>query len=134
MALNLDSIVTAQYARLASDAAVVAALGAGSASIIDAHTLDRAPLPPAPFVAFRERAVSGESFQIRPVIGEWFVYDLPTYGTTRINPLIALIQAAYPRTAISHTETVVSNIGAPFLDTALDRIGRAVQLTSYTRG
>lgn len=137
MPLDLATIVTAQYARLASDSAgsaVRAALGAGSASVIHARTLDPAALPAAPFVAYRERGVAGESWEMRPVLGDWWIYDLPTYGTTRINALITLIHTAYPRAAIAHCETVVSNVGAPIHDTALDRIGRAVSLTSYTRG
>ena len=71
---------------------------------------------------------------MRPVVGEWWIYDVRSQGTARIDSTIALIVAAYPRTALAHAETLITQIGQPVIDAALNRVTRFVQLTSYTRG
>ena len=130
--MNALTVQQAQYARLATDAAG-ASLRAAVAGVIPALDLDK-PLPGDLFLAFRARPVGGQSHDMRPVVSEWWVYDVRSQGTARIDSTIALIQAAYPRTALAYAETVITQIGQPAIDAALNRLTRFVQLTSYTRG
>lgn len=132
--LNTAAIVNAQFSAPAASAPLVAALGAGSASIISAQRLGRDPLPAVPLIAFRQQPTTGASYDMRGVVCQWWVYDDPAHGTTRINPILALLEAAYPRTSITHCHTEVSGIGAEVYDSALGLIGRSCTITSYTRG
>ena len=131
--LDIAAIVAAQYAQLATDSAG-AQVRAAVAGIITADDLDK-PLPGDLFVAFRERPIGGQSYEIRPIVAEWWIYDVRSQGTTRINHMLNLIQTAYePFSCIPHCDTRITQIGAPQIDTTRNRMTRFLQLTSYTRG
>lgn len=80
------------------------ALGAGAASIIDRYDLNAATLPTLPFLALQwgDRAGGGARNRVvRTFYPVWFLYDSPLYRQSRLEALVALIEAAYPEDALT---------------------------------
>jgi hypothetical protein len=139
MALSAQTITSSFRSVATGNAALIASLGsATSASIIHAQTLatTRATdivLPTPVFIAFRSGAIPGARYDARSLFYTWYVYDTPDQGFWRINGVLPLLEAAYPRTAISMCETDVVSIGAETLDSALDLLVRSIQFIVKTR-
>jgi hypothetical protein len=75
--------------------AVRTALGNGVSSIIRADELTKDTIPALPCIALRWQSGGGARAMVQRYYPFWYVYDgLPKFWT-RINPLIALIKAAY---------------------------------------
>jgi hypothetical protein len=139
VAVDLQLVTSQIWARLASDldapaAAVRAALGAGATSIIHADQLVQEPRPARPFLAFRGGSLTGESFDMRPFFCRWFVYDDPGQGHWRINGLVPLIEAAYPRFCVPYGRIVVSLVTDERPDDTLNLLFRSIQLIYTRRG
>lgn len=125
------------FSRLKSDAAgavVRVALGDGANSVIHAQQLSLGSLPATPFLALRAGPVAGRSYDMRIPTWTWWLYDDPSAYYWRINGLVPLIEAAYPRGSIAFGAIEVANIGGETVDDALNLLVRTVQLAFYTRG
>lgn len=80
----------------AASVAVRAALGAGASSVIVREGLTQ-PLPAFPFVALQwPRGGGPRNRGLKRFYPIWFLYDQPSYRYSRLDPLIPLIEAAYP--------------------------------------
>ena len=93
-------------------AAVRALLGNDAASVIDADDLGAASLPTAPFVVLRRGPLTGAHLQLRTLFVAWWLYDDASRRYDRLNEIVALITAAYPRTTaipFCHVELVDLN-------------------------
>lgn len=136
MVIDLATINGLLYARLKSEAAgasVRAALGAGAASIIPAEKLRVEPRPARVLLAWRGGPVGGQSGEMRGIIGTWWIYDDPGQGYARIDALVPLVEAAYPRDALAWGETRITLVGQASEDATLGGLlVRPVQL-SYRR-
>lgn len=95
--------VTSFYAILATatgaaSIAVRAALGNGASSVIVRDDLAVGALPVAPFVVLSQGSISGSpDWDAQRMVLTWWIYDdVTSYKNTRIDALIALIDAAYP--------------------------------------
>lgn len=133
MVIDLASISGLLYAQLktaAAGAAVRAVLGAGAASIIPAERLRHEPRPARVLLVWRGGSVGGASGEMRPASGVWWVYDDPGQGYARIDAVVPLIEAAYPRDALAWGDTRITLIGQATEDATLGGLlVRAVQLT-----
>jgi hypothetical protein len=86
----------------AAGAAVRAALGALSASVVHRPELRAAELPAFPFVALQWGVEGGPRTGVRQYFPIWWLYDSPQRTDyRRLEALIPLIEAAYPENAIS---------------------------------
>lgn len=133
MVIDLASINGLLYAQLktaTAGAPVRAALGAGAASIIPAERLRQESHPARVLLVWRGGSVGGQSGDIRPITGVWWVYDDPHQGYARIDTLVPLIEAAYPRNALAWGETRVSFVGQATEDATLGGLlVRPIQIT-----
>jgi hypothetical protein len=127
---TLNGLLYAQLKTALAGGAVRAALGAGAASIIPAEKLRQEPRPARPLLVWRGGSVGGQSGDMRPITGVWWAYDDPGQGYARIDALVPLIEAAYPRDALAWGETRITLIGQATEDATLDGLlVRPVQLT-----
>lgn len=139
MTIDPQSITTAIFSQLQTAGAGVtvrAVLGAGADSVIAADRLALMPpqIPALPLVAWRGGAITGETKEMRIVLGAWWVYDALIQGYRRINGLIPLIATAYPFDAVPYGRILVARIGDETTDRALNLVCRQVQLAYYRRG
>lgn len=149
MAVDVQAFTSQAFERLKSSAAtdaagvaigplVRAALGAGADSIIHAEELKQYgednPAPARPLLAFRSGPIAGQSYDMRPLLFTWWVYDDPGEGYYAINGLLTLIERAYPPNAIPFAHTAVANIGQETTDPVLGWAVRTLQLAITTRG
>jgi hypothetical protein len=82
--------------------AVRDALGGGAASVIVREELNKASLPEFPFVALQwPRGGGPRNRGVKHFYPIWFLYDQSIYRYSRLDPLVALIEAAYPEDAIT---------------------------------
>lgn len=141
MALDIARFSTDFFAQLHSadaGADVRAMLGDHAASVIEAELLetydDATPMPKRPLIARRAGAISGQSYEMRPIMQTWWMYDDLKEGHTRLRLLLPLIERAYPRDAIAFCQTVVANVTREDTDDVLHLRVRTVQFALYTRG
>lgn len=144
MPIDVASLSSQAYARLQTDAlgaAVRSALGAGAESVIWAEQLKRYdhdhPMPDRPLAALRMGAVSGQAYDTRILTFTWWLYDElwaadPPHA--RIDALVPLVEAAYPRTSLPFVEVKTANVGQGTDDEILGLRVRPVQFAIYTRG
>lgn len=136
MPLDPQVLTAAFYAVLETDAAgaaVRAALAAGATSIVPARQLNRDSLPAAPFLALRPGVINGARYQVRSAFFTWWVYDDPIQEYWRINGILPLIEAAYPKEALPFYSTELVSIGQEIPDESLNRLTRSIQWVVRTR-
>lgn len=136
MPLDPQALQTTFYAILKTDTAGAdarAALGAGGNSIIPASKLNRDALPVAPFLALRAGPIPGARHQVRNAFFAWWVYDDPINEHWRINGILPLIEAAYPKEAIAFCATELVSIDQELTDHTLGRTVRAIRFVVRTR-
>lgn len=117
---DLTPIATAVYSRLKSDstgAAVRAALGAQAASVVRLKDIRQpAPVPVAPFVAFRAMPAPLVSRGVHQAMFEWRIYTEADDDFTATT-LAGLMDAAYAAGPIQYTTGgVVGLVEATSLD------------------
>lgn len=142
MAVDVPTRTAQILARLTADsagAAVRDALGAGAASIIHGEELKRYtkenPMPTRPLIAYRWGPIDGQSFEMRGLLLNLWLYDDPGQRYTRINALLPLIeQAYYPPDCIPFGRIAATNTGQEFPDLTLGLVARTLQLRYITRG
>lgn len=132
------AIVKSQFkAVLTTDAAgaAVRSLLGSATSIIDAEDL-RKPLPVEPFIVLRAGSIGGDRDDVRPCVLTWWIYDTVPRRFTRINPIVAAIQAAYRPYTFAIGKLTISGISQEIAeDAALDkRPSRSIQYTYTRRG
>jgi hypothetical protein len=140
MALTPLQIKAAFFAVLhsgsgAASVAVRAALGAGAASVIVREDLV-SPLPATPFVALQWGARASGGARNRAVkifYPVWFLYDSTLYRQSRLDPLVALIEAAYTEDALSMCYTDFLPV-RELLDEALSLPAKSMPFEIRTRG
>lgn len=126
-ALTLSSLKVAFMAVLTSNSAVLAALGAGSSSVILKQAL-ASPHPAAPFIAVAFGPMTGDTEDVRVLYPTLWLYDNTQYAWGRLNPLTTIIEAAYPRDAIAYCDTrYAGGIGEEITDAALQRPALAMR-------
>lgn len=131
MALDVQAIRAAVYARLQSDAAgsaVRALLGAGAASVVTGEQLDDGARPVRPCVVLRSGPIAGDSGEMRIFAPTWWIYDDLAQGTYRLDTIATAIEAAYARFSIPFWRVTVSAIGEPRVDSSLHLRGLGVTL------
>lgn len=106
MSLTPAQLKSAFFNVLYSDSAGTAtraALGAGASSVIVREALT-ATLPAAPFIVLHwnsQPSGGPRNRGIKTYYPTWFLYDNLSYRQSRLDPIQALIEAAYPEDGIS---------------------------------
>ncbi len=106
MGLTPEQLKNAFFNVLYSDSAgsaARAALGAGASSVIVREELNKASLPAAPFIVFQwigQPSGGPRNREVKTYYPIWWLYDQSVYRHSRLEPLIPLIEAAYPEDAI----------------------------------
>lgn len=111
--IDLNALGQALFDRLATDSAASdlrALLGSLTDSIVHARLLEDNVRPPRPFLAFREGPIITRDRIVNTPIFDWFIYDDPDQGYSRINQLIPLTSKAYAAAPIQLTDTLVANL------------------------
>jgi hypothetical protein len=136
MARTPLQIKAAFYAVLKSDTAgtaVRAALGNGASSVIEKEDLKAKPAPAAPFVALQWGVGGGPRTGTNTYFPTWWLYDDAPYRHTRLEALIALIEAAYPENAIGMCYVDFLPV-RELTDAALSRPAKGFPFQIRTRG
>ena len=116
------------YRRVASDldgAAVRALLGSGAASVFPADKLGNTLGIVLPWLVWRAQPVGGSSGGMRDVQGSWFAYAAPNTGTRRLHQIASELEILYGELSVfdmAYGRLMVTHIGEPFTDTALNNI------------
>jgi len=136
MAFDPAAIAAQFFARLkidAAGAALRAALPAGAAGLVVAKDLKKAT-PAPPFGVLRQGPATGDADAVRRLLLTWWWYDDVAYECSRINLLLPLIEAAYPRhwTTVGDTQIVGPGAEIP-QDAAMRRPARSFQLIYLRR-
>jgi hypothetical protein len=136
MAFDAAAIADLFFARLATDAAGAALrqeLPAGAAGLVVAKNLKKAK-PAPPFGVLRQGPVSGDADDVRRLLLTWWWYDDIEYECQRINLLLPLVEAAYPRHWTTVGDTQIGGWGAEIpQDAAMRRPARSFQLIYLRR-
>src|SRR5690349_15202697 len=113
--LDLHTITATFYTVVKTSgagAAIRAALGNGANSIVPKKDLALATLPARPFGVFDEGELTGTSLDVRSLFLTWWWYDDPAQGFYRLNTIIPLVEAVYPREDGPITGVVILGAGA----------------------
>ncbi len=125
--LSATSLKQAFLAAITADAAVLAALGAGAASVITTEGL-RGTLPAAPFIAIGYGPLTGAAQRdVRTLFPTVWLYDDAGQRWFRLNALAALVEAALPEDCIAYAETRLAGLDAEITDNALNRPALAMR-------
>jgi hypothetical protein len=139
MGLTSAQLKSAFFNVLYSDSAGTAtraALGADATSVIVREELNKAALPASPFVALQwgARASGGSRNRaVRTFYPVWFLYDQTIYRQSRLEPLVALIEAAYAEDSLTMCYTDFLPV-RELLDEALNLSAKSMPFEIRTRG
>ena len=129
MPLAATAINSSLYSRAAShaDGAAVRAL---VGSVFDASDLGNLAGRVLPYLVWRDRGVAGASYEMRDVLGAWFIYVAPGSGPRRLTAIADALEALYGTTplVIARGRLGVTYRGAVFRDEALTLDGMEVRI------
>ncbi len=115
------------YSRVATDieGATARALLGGAASVFTWDKLGNVAGIVLPWLVWRPQPVGGSSSSMRDVQGAWFAYVAPNTGTRRLHQIAAELEILYgdlSRFDIAYGRLMVTHVGEPFVDEALNNV------------